>query len=420
MRVLWISFVLFPEASVLSGKEITHRGSGGWLFAAAEALLDTNLGIELRVATVSPGIKEFVFLHGERTDYYLIPYGRGFNKYHHGYDEYWKAIKNEFHPDVVHVHGIESSLALSYMNVCGNENVVCSIQGLFNVIARYMFYGLPKRELLFNTTLRDVIRGSYFRLQRDYLRRQGFIEDTMKKGRYFIGRTSWDRAHLWAVNPNAEYLYCNETLRRSFYTNKWAYKNCQPHSIFLSSIKGLPLFLRALRIVVKYYPDVVVRIAGDTSISKRSFRDRIRRTGYEKLVINRINRYELSHYLFFLGSLSEDEIRKEYLQANVFVNPSQIENSSNSVGEAQLMGVPLIASYVGGMSDLIPDISCGIMYRFDEYEMLARAICDVFEMSRGFDNSRMIAVAKERHDKTKNAMRTASLYQYIKQNTSIE
>ena len=67
----------------------------------------------------------------------------------------------------------------------------------------------------------------------------------------------------------------------------------------------------------------------------------------------------------------------ELKRCNVFICPSSIENSPNSLGEAQLTGVPCIASYAGG----IPDFAAGgaaLLYRFEETEMLAAHVCSVF------------------------------------------
>ena len=69
---------------------------------------------------------------------------------------------------------------------------------------------------------------------------------------------------------------------------------------------------------------------------------------------------------------------KRYLQSHVFVCPSFIENSPNSVGEAQLLGIPCIASFVGGVSDMVVDGETGLLYRFEEVEMLAAAVCRIF------------------------------------------
>lgn len=418
MKVLWLTFTVFPEVQKLYTGFEDHKGSGGWLFGSAAALLDYSVDLELRVAIVSRFFKEYKELNGERIRYYAIPYGKGFDSIHNGYDCVWKSIKKEFNPDVVHVHGIETTLGLTYMRACGNENVVCSIQGLFDVIARYMFHGRTIGNMLKNTTIRDIAKWDTFLSVRRKASQRTYIQDTMLEGRYFIGRTSWDKAHLWAINPQAHYMFCNETLRSLFYQGRWDYNNCDRHSIFLSSIKGLHVFLRAFTLVKRDYPDAKVYVASSGNIMSSSIKGIIRRTGYEKELHSYIRQHNLQDHIVFLGPLSEDEMYKAYLSANVFVCPSSCENSSNSVGEAQLLGVPIVASYVGGMHDMIPNPNCGVLYRFEEYEMLAKDICDLFESSKKFDNTSMRKISHQRHDRHLNAERTLEIYQQISSRVS--
>ena len=58
---------------------------------------------------------------------------------------------------------------------------------------------------------------------------------------------------------------------------------------------------------------------------------------------------ELEDKVSFLGPLNAEQMKAEYLRSNVFLCPSSIENSPNSLGEAQMLGVPCVASYVGGI-----------------------------------------------------------------------
>lgn len=56
----------------------------------------------------------------------------------------------------------------------------------------------------------------------------------------------------------------------------------------------------------------------------------------------------------------------------------------------------------------------GILYRFDEIEMLAHSICDIFEKSNSFDNSQMRQIAMKRHDAENNAKTLFNIYNNIK------
>ena len=72
-------------------------------------------------------------------------------------------------------------------------------------------------------------------------------------------------------------------------------------------------------------------------------------------------------------------MKEEYLSCNVFISASTIENSPNSVGEALLLGVPVVTSDVGGVSSITKHNETAFLYPSDEPYMLAYYVCKVFE-----------------------------------------
>jgi glycosyltransferase involved in cell wall biosynthesis len=107
-------------------------------------------------------------------------------------------------------------------------------------------------------------------------------------------------------------------------------------------------------------------------------------------------------------------MKQAFLSAHLYVMPSSIENSSNSLCEAQLLGVPTIASYVGGTPSLVEDKKTGYLYRYEEYEMLANIVMNLFAANDLAQlSAREIAAATARHDRETNAMRLAEIYQNI-------
>ena len=82
----------------------------------------------------------------------------------------------------------------------------------------------------------------------------------------------------------------------------------------------------------------------------------------------------------FLGSLSGKQMKENYLKANVFVLPSTIENSPNSLGEAMLLGLPCAAADVGGVTDMLESGSEGIVFQGTAPYMLSDAIEKIFSM----------------------------------------
>ena len=237
----------------------------------------------------------------------------------------------------------------------------------------------------------------------------------LKMTKHIIGRTSWDRARTWAINPYAKYHFCNETLREEFYDGSlWKYDQCTKYTIFLSQagnpLKGLHQLLKAMPLILRHYPNTKIRIAGRDITNCSTFLAFTHFTGYGLYIKRLIMKLGLCGKVSFIGHLNAEQMKTEYLNCNVFVCPSSIENSPNSLGEAQILGVPCIASYVGGIPDLMKGCEENL-YRFEEVEMLAEKICNIFKMGR-FQIS-MSKVAADRHCQEQNAKRQIEIYQEI-------
>lgn len=413
MKVLWITNILFPEAAQLLEGNGEFKASGGWMLGAANALL-LNSDIRLAVATVSTKVTSLTKLEGNRITYYVLPMGHGNQRINHEYEPLWKKVKSEVRPDVVHIHGTEYSHGHAYIRACGNDNVVISIQGMTSAYY-YYYYGMSKSDVYKNLTLRDILRGSIIDGQCRFKKRAEYEIEMLRMAHHVIGRTSWDRAHVWAINPEAEYHFCNETLRPEFYDGStWSYENCNKHTIFLSQagypIKGLHQLLKAMPLILTHYPDTTIRVAGCDITKCDSFKDWLHFSGYGRYIKSLINRLHLTGKVEFIGNKNAEEMKREYLASNVFVCPSTIENSPNSLGEAQILGVPCIASYVGGIPDMMKGNENNL-YRFEEIEMLAEKVCKVFANAE--KQSYMKETATKRHNPSINSRQLYSIYQSI-------
>ena len=346
-------------------------------------------------------------------------YGKGNKKYNPDYEHLWIEVRDVVQPDVVHIHGTEFTHGLAYVNACGSKNVVVSIQGLVSAYYYYYYYGLTVFDVMRNLTLRDLLRGTIFQRKKSFKERGVFEIELLKKVNHVIGRTSWDKSRVWSINPMAHYHFCNETLRPEFYDNTcWEYDKCLKYSIFISQagypVKGLHQLLKAMPLILRHYPNTIIRIAGNDITRKRCvFKVFHIITGYGMIIKNMIKSLGLENHIVFTGSLNAEEMRNEYLRCNVFVCPSTIENSPNSLGEAQILGTPVVASYVGGVSDMMRGDEDNI-YRFEEVEMLASAICDVFDNCGNQVDMR--EVARKRHDRISNLNTMLGIYKTISNN----
>ena len=81
-----------------------------------------------------------------------------------------------------------------------------------------------------------------------------------------------------------------------------------------------------------------------TSPLSRNWIEKQKRSVYVNYLEKLIRQYSLENSIVFLGSLNAEEMKEQYLLANVFASPSSIENSPNSVGEAMILGTPVVSS----------------------------------------------------------------------------
>ncbi|MEN9306554.1 MAG: hypothetical protein RL173_486 [Fibrobacterota bacterium] len=413
MKVLWITNVLFPRACEELG--IPKPSLGGWMYSGMQSLREVTPELEIAIATPYSGssLKRFEF---DGVTYFLVPRSTSVLDYDTHMERHWKAVKADFPAEVIHIHGTEYPHGLSYLRSQGPKGAVVSIQGLVSVYERYFFGSIGEDTIRKHRTLRDLVRrDSLFDQHRSMLARGEWEKEALRMSRHIIGRTNWDRTHAWAINPTAEYHFCNETLRDSFAQHTWNSELLQRRVIFLSQghypIKGMHQAIKALPLILRHHPDAKLKVAGNDFLNRKG----LRANGYGSYLASEINRLGLRNKVEFTGMLDENKMVREFLDSSCFLCPSAIENSSNSIGEAQSLGVPCIASYVGGIRDMVEDGVTGLVYRFEEIEMLAESVCRLFDdpsLAQKLSRSGF-ARARERHDRTTNAHRLTEIYRNI-------
>ena len=403
MKILWITNALLPEAEAQLRGQAEVKGTGGWIPSLAEKVCKTD-GISMSVAALSPLVKEITTIQGEGITHFAIP-SVGDTTYQKCYEEAYRKIFQETQPDVVHIHGTEYPHSLAALRACGADKTIISLQGIVSSIASYYMGGISTSEARRNITLRGLLRPSLMQEQKEMAQRGEYEKQLFRESRYIMGRTAWDRAQVLTINPQITYFHGGEILRTEFCEGKWDYNKCVPHTIFASQagypLKGLHKLIMALGTVIKQYPDLQLRVAGrDITFSKGTWKDRLRISTYGKIIKGLIKKHNLTGHVTFTGNLNAEEMKREYLRSNVFVCPSSIENSPNSLAEAQILGVPVLASQVGGILDMMQGDE-EHLYRFEEVEMLAHKIVQLFEKQDEIDTEPMRQVALKRHNPEK-------------------
>lgn len=381
MNILWFCNAAPPEASRLMNEP--ESPFGGW-YVNASRLLSHQEAVHLTMAFPKTGLTDIEKVQGERITYIAFPPVT--QKNYTSCKGYILKVLNEVKPDITQVFGTEYLHSLAVMECCNKDRTVIHIQGLVSVYCHHYYASLPV-PILRHYTLRDIIKNDNIIKQKRKMSALGKYEtEAIQLARHVIGRTAWDYACVKRLNPTIKYHPGNEILREEFYRHRWDIGKIQRCSIFASQgsypIKGLHLLLQAMPDILVRYPETVLYIGGQNITRNETLQEKIRLSSYGKYLKELIRAHRLEGKVVFLGLLDERQMCKQYLQSHVFVIPSSIENSPNSLGEAMMLGVPCVGSDVGGVSSMLAHNSEGYVYPYDEPYMLAHYVCEIF----GSDN----------------------------------
>lgn len=415
MRVLWICAFAPTIVSEAVGKEPNRFG--GWIDGTLNALM-SRTDISIGICFPQRDSKEMIIGNIEGFSYYGIYINNNSYSYENGLIKTFKEVINIFRPDAIQIWGTEFPCFLAAAEAAkGIIPIICYIQGICKIIAKHYYAALPD-NVVNCYTFRDVIRNDNITQQKErFLKIGTYEEKIIKYSDHIIGRTNFDKAYTSIINSHAKYHHCNESLRMIFYqkANLWSYENCEKTSIFVSQasypIKGFHNVIEALQILSKDYPNAFLYTTGKNPFDIKWYRI----SSYQKYLCNLIERYECRERVVFLGTLSANKMCERYLNSNVFVSASSIENSPNSVGEAMLLGMPIVASYVGGTMDLLNNNEEGFLYQADAPYMIAYYIDKIFKMredAKIMGNNAFFHASKT-HDPQVNLEALIKIYQNI-------
>lgn len=420
MRVLWVCNQCIPVIAKHLNIEMPNKE--GWLTGLSEKILsDPERNIELGVCFNTDREHASYVGEFEVKAYGYCEEAANAWKYDENLEKHFAGIIEDFKPDLIHIFGTEYSHTLAVCRAAKDPSkILIGIQGLCDVYAKHYFDGLPE-DVIESATLRDRLKKDGLKEQkRKFELRGGNEKEAVKIAGNVTGRTDWDKEHTSKMNPDAEYFFMNETLRSPFYEGKWDIEKCEKHSIFVSQgdypIKGLHILLRALPEIKKACPDVKVYVAGNKITGEDSLKKRILIGSYGKYILKLIKDGDLKENVVFTGPLNAEKMKERYLKSNVFLSPSVMENSPNSVGEAMLLQMPLITSDVGGVRNLLNEEE-GYLYPSLDEKALVDAVIDCFSKNGSEEQKNMCAKAGKRsritHDAKTNYKRLLEIYESI-------
>lgn len=367
MKILW-----YTNTPCLYKKNNAYNG-GGWL-SSLQMLLMQRTDVELGIAFELQGEKEKIVQEGV-TYYPLSLPGGSFidkikgvlcsektyvemeRKRYPLYEDILRKPLENFKPDVIMVFGSEMPFGL--VASLTSIPVVLHIQGILNPCLNAF---LP--PFVSWSELSNNVRGLKEWLRKKKIRKLWAAscdreKEIFRRVKNYFGRTEWDFRVCQVLHSQANYMYSSEALRPIFYQS---FERELPKRLTLVTTissplyKGYDLVLKTAKMLTEKGLDFTWNCYGNIDPSV-----------VEKLL-------GLKHddvNVCLCGIASSDELRDALCYATAYVHTSYIDNSPNSLCEAQVLGCTPVSTNVGGIPSLIRNGETGYLVPANDPYQLA-------------------------------------------------
>lgn len=346
MKILW--FEITPPSH--------YKGATGVLAGwqdSLEAIVSSRDDIELYVAFESTLGFERRVVNGVNyiplmTSYSWLDRKRaGFNQNVAAKHIVAKALDviNEVRPDIIHVFGNEWPFGLVAEQT--DIPVVIHIQGSIVPYDNAQYPPKYNNYTLFSYSGLNPAR--WWKLVRIYCHNKSRLameKRIWKVVSNYMGRTSWDLALSNTLHKGSHYYHVEEAIRPVFLEGKYSWNGYKGGKLKLISTgisfwKGADVMLKTAYVLKENGVDFEWKIAGKID-------------PYYKYVIEKKEGLSFSeNNINILGFTQPEELVDLLCNSSIYVHTAYIENSPNSICEAQLLGLPVISTFVGGIPSLV-------------------------------------------------------------------
>lgn len=394
MKVLWF------EVTTPSGYRGGDAPIAGWQ-DSLEQIVRQCPNVELSVAFYgNPGECEKCV---DGVSYYpLTPDYSRWSRVYSNFSNRWNTVNKllplamkcieRIKPDLIQVFGTECEFGQVARHT--SIPVVVHMQGSVNP---YLDSEFPPRYSFLDKVVSDGFhvktqwanfRGRHFNASWRELEQSNY-----KAVAYYMGRTDWDRKLVEIFHPGAKYFKVWEALRPSFIGSKKLWQPKSGSKLKLMTIgcsshwKGMDTLLRTAHVLKESGLDFEWTVAGNMDTIKK------------QIELKEGLRFA-NNQVRILGFTDADELAKRLLSADIYVHTAYIDNSPNSVCEAQYLGLPVVATRVGGIPSLVEDGKGGVLVPANScYEMAY----EIISLSRDKKRQQAYsvynrAVATDRHN----------------------
>jgi glycosyltransferase involved in cell wall biosynthesis len=189
-------------------------------------------------------------------------------------------------------------------------------------------------------------------------------------------------------------------MRAPFYINTWNKEAFNKKIQIVTTMsgglyKGLEAVVKTASLLTDYGLDFEWIIIGQSEAD-----------GYPKMIKKWLKKDFKANGIILCGRKNQQEVVDILCNADIYCQVSHIENSPNSVCEAMLLGMPVVATFAGGTDSIVESGKEGILVQDGDSFSLAGTILEMandFQKSKQYGiNARETALVKHNPQKVAN------------------
>lgn len=254
-----------------------------------------------------------------------------------------KEIKRLLHLNDVHIlhtHGFKSDFYGLFLRRAYGMKLVTTAHGWNPTTARERFFFFLDKKILRHFDSIIVVN----QWQREHLMSKGIAE-----GRLTLIHNGIDTSEF-RRNVNGDVFGQSPYFRKDYFTIGYIGR--------LSGEKGVKKLLKSMKLLMAHHSNLKLLIIGEGPL--------------REYLENYSNNLGLQHSVVFTGLIAD--IKNVYNHLDLLVLPSETEGMPNVVLEALAMEVPVVATNVGGLPEIIDSGSNGFLVKSEDVNGLAEAI----------------------------------------------
>lgn len=284
-----------------------------------------------------------------------------------------KLRKEGFLPDVIHAHIYEAGIPAITLGKLNRIPVIITEHS--SAFPRRLIRGINRLMAKFAFEHADLVCP---------------VSDDLKK-------------HIEAYGIRANFKVIPNVVDTSVFVprNKAEQKDGKKRLLLvamLTDVKGVPYLIEALNILRTMRSDFVLDIVGDGPM----------RYEYEVMV----KRLGLNTVVRFHGFKPKQDVAEFMRNSDIFVLPSLWENLPCVIIEAMASGLPIVATNVGGIPEIVND-EVGVLVPPRDAEALAHALDYILDNINSYSSKKLAAYANQRFSYKAIGERLTYLYNQV-------